>query len=555
MKTIMRTLTSYLLSILLTVFYFTTANATNYNNYGTFATYSLNSGDTLRIRQGIFNGVIANLASGGVIIVAQNAVFAPSSFTIYAPAGKIINNGTVQFSSLAIYSGFALENNNKTIINGSLSCYSGTAKTFVNSAGARIIINGSMAAYDHTTITNNGLITIAGAVSLYNASQIINKGLIITGGSFSNDGQLTNDNVIRIAGDFSNQSGQVINTGEIEPAGNLVIGPGITYVNSCRLIAKTGIVNYGTIQNNGLVWAGTSNTSSDQLTNYGTFINASYGKVRMASFTDYGPITGGGFFYATRQTTLNGGTIGITGFTYDSIRIYDLTRSNPSQIFDVQLGSVRPNVKYAVFAAPDSIEMYPGCSDAFRNGLSTPLPVNWNYFYVNMVHDQPVLYWSAEYEPDMKFELERSYNNVDFCVIKTMYSHTTASYSFTDAMAAVANPVISYRIRATSAVDGSVKYSEIRFVKTKQSSAAAFSVYPNPSTGAVRLTYMAQANEQLIVRIKNGSGQQLFLKTITATAGVNHIDLGEVNQLVAGVYFIDLIRGNEIIASEKMLRR
>src|SRR5689334_15860499 len=98
-----------------------------------------------------------------------------------------------------------------------------------------------------------------------------------------------------------------------------------------------------------------------------------------------------------------------------------------------------------------------------------------------MVQNEPVLNWSAEYETDMKFELERSYNNADFSVIKTVTSNPTAAYTYTEASVNKNQSAAYYRIKGSSR-DGSIKYSETRMLKlTSASSTLSVSVYPNPT--------------------------------------------------------------------------
>lgn len=529
--------------------------ATNYSNNGGNKSYTLVSGDTLWIQQGTYKGSIT-LADGAVVIVAANVIFTPSALNLWAPAGKIINNGLATVGSMGIGGGFSFENNSSLTINGDMSFYSGTAKTLINNAGATIKINGALSANDNTTINNFGNIVTTGAFSLYASSAVLsNKGSIKIGGSFNDQGQLINENSIAVAGDFNYWGGGLTNTGQIEPTGNFSIGSGLTYINTCRLITKGGINNYGTLQNYGLIWAGTSGTSSDQFTNSGTFFNAAGAKLRTANFTNYGNITGAGYFYATGVTTLGGGaTIGVSGNTTDSIKVYDLTRTNASGIFDNQWGIVQPNTKYATFMAPDSIELYAGCSASFRSSsTSVALPVVFNYFYLKTINKQPILYWSAEYEKDMKFIIERSFDGSHFSDIRTTTSNITATYSFIDETVG-SQAIAYYRIRGISAKDGSNKTTGIKVFKLADAK-AAISVYPNPTRAGVSINYSATSPGTVLVRVQNISGQQMVLKNASVVIGENRIEVVETNNLPTGVYTIDLIKGNEMIASEKFVKQ
>jgi hypothetical protein len=532
------------------------ASATNYTNNGTFAAYNLNNGDTLRITQGTFNGIISQLPAGAVIIVAPNATFVPTVLNLWSPAGKIINNGTFQFSGLGIGGNFVLENYGVSTIQGDMSFYNGAFKKMTNYVNGLITINGSLSLGENTTVINHSLINVSGALNLHNGSAIFtNKGYVNVGGALSSHGQLNNENTIKIQGALNYWGGQLNNTGEIIPNGTFSISSGLTYVNQCRLITRGGINNYGTFINNGLVWAGTTNTSADQFTNSGTFISAATAKLRTVNFTNYGTITGSGSFYATGLTTLgSNATVGITGNTQDTIRIYDVSRTSPSRIFDNQWGTVRPNAVYRTFSAPDSMEIPSSCSDIFKTGM-VMLPVKWNYFHVTTVRQEPVISWSAEFEQGMQFEIERSYDNAAYEVIRTITANNTADYSFTDAGADMSRTYIAYRIKSISISNNAVKYSEVRIIRNESRQHVTMNVYPNPTVDMAVIEYKAAAAEQLVVRVRTAAGQQLLQKELKTVSGMNKLQLHEVKAFQAGMYMIEVLSNGKLVKTERLVKK
>ena len=559
LKTKMKTVYPKVLLIALMSLLVTSVQATNYSTSGGNQNYSLNSGDTLRINAGTYSGSISNLPYGAVILIADGAKFRPGSINFWTPAGKIINYGTVQFNfGIGVGGNFSFENFGAVAIQGDLSFYSGNQKTWTNKTGSSLIVSGALALGSNTSITNNSTIKATNTISLYEySSTITNSGIISTGGDFNSNGQLINENKLEIAGNLNQWSGTLKNTGAINQSGVFNISTGITYVNDCRLITKGGINNNGTLVNNGLVWAGTSNTSDDQFTNSGTVINARVARLRTRNFTNYGTFTGGGFVYATGQTTLGQyGVMGTGNATNDSIRVYDVTRTN-TQIFDNQWGTVNPNTVYAVFAAPDSIEIYDGCSAAYRAASSgtITLPVKWNYFTARSISSEPVLNWSAEYEQGMVFSIQRSYDNVHFTGIHIAEADASAAYSFSDRTVDRHQATAYYRIKATSAVDGEVKYSETRAVKLNAQNITVASIYPNPTTGAAAISYAAGQTEQITIRIRATNGQQVFLKNVVANSGSNRFELSEIRGFNAGIYFVELIKGNNVVAAEKLVKQ
>lgn len=553
MKTIIRTL---LIGLLIANLLPSTSKATNYTNYGTFAAYNLKNGDTLRVVQGTFNGVIANLNAGGVIIVAQGATFTPQIINLYSPAGKIINNGTCNFTSMGIGAGFSIYNYANVNVQGDMDFYSGAAKIVENYLGGTITVTGDMSLNDNTTITNSGIINITRDLNLYSSSaKITNKSVILVSRDVNTQGNFNNDNVVRITRDFNYWGGQLNNTGEITPYGTLSIGNGLTYTNTCRMITKGAINNYGTIRNEGLIWAGTTNSAADNFTNSGNYIGKAGSKVRAVTFTNYGNMTGSGYVYATGTTTLgNQASVGVSGVTTDSIFIFDATRTSPSRIFDNQWGTVRPNAVFRAFAQPDTLQMFAGCSNEFK--AHAVLPVKWNYFTVKMVQQQPLLTWAAEYEAGMHFDIERSYDNTNFTVIASATSDNAGSYSYTDTKADLSNAFISYRIKGISAQSGMVKYTEIRVVRSnKETQAATISMYPNPTADRAFLSYKSDNNQQVTVQVKSANGQQLSSTKMSINAGVNRVELSEVKRLKPGMYVVDVISEGKTIASEKLIKQ
>lgn len=529
--------------------------ATNYVNNGTFTAYNLNSGDTLRIAQGTFNGVVTNLPGGAVIIVAPNATFAPTTLNLWAPAGKIINNGTCILKPLGIGAGFNMQNYGNTTVNGDMSFYNGSLKTFENYAGASLTVNGTLAMGHNTTLINNSLIITTGSFAMQSSSaSVTNRGIIRVSGSFSTEGQLINENTIRVTGAFNYWGGTLTNTGEITPMGAFAISSGLTYTNSCRMTTRGELNNYGTLRNNGLIWAGTTNTSNDRFVNSGTYIGGANSKLRTVTLTNYGAMRGSSHLYATGTTTLGSqGVMGVTGVTTDTLYVFDATRTNPSNMFDNQWGTIRANTVFRPFAQPDTMEIPAGCSDVFRTGGI--LPVKWNYFHVKQVQQTPVLTWAAEYEAGMQFEVERSYNGTDFVRIATVSASNNASYAYTDAAADLTRPFISYRIKGISTASGSIKYTEVRLVKNAQKENATVTVYPNPTVNMAAVTYTAIARETIVIRVKSNNGQQLLAKTVTAQAGVNRYELTEVKTLAPGAYVIEIAAGSNTIAIEKLVKR
>ncbi|HEY0040544.1 MAG TPA: T9SS type A sorting domain-containing protein, partial [Flavisolibacter sp.] len=111
-----------------------------------------------------------------------------------------------------------------------------------------------------------------------------------------------------------------------------------------------------------------------------------------------------------------------------------------------------------------------------------------------------------------------------------------------------------YRIKATSAVNGAVKFTETKTVKIAANATSTLAVYPNPVKDAANFTFTSDRNEQVIVRVRNAGGQIILSRNIIAAKGANVFTLSEVAQLNAGIYIVELINAASIIASERFIK-
>jgi len=527
------------------------AYATNYTNNGsTQQAYALYSGDSLRITSGTYVGSITSFTNGAVIIVSAGATFKPSNF--HMPAGRVINYGSVDFGTIGTYGGFRFDNFNLLNVNGDLSLYDGATQIWNNNVAAMMRITGSFS-MNNAVFTNASTLTVGGSFTMYTAtSRFINRSATsITGDLSINNGVLTNQNRLSM-NNLNAWGGEVVNEGSISPRGNLTFSNGTSYTNQCLLVARNGFTNYGNFSNNGLLWVGTTNTASDHFYNSGTFTNAAGATVRTVRFTNYNTLAGAGNYYITGESYTSG-TVGRSGSTTDTIVVYDVTRSNASRIFDTQWGSVHPNVVYRVFQQPDTNKVnYSGCSSFYRSSLATPLPVIWESFDAKVQQGNPVLSWSANYEADSRFDVQRSFDNIDFVTINSQPATTSNRYTYTDNNVERAT-VIYYRVKATSRT-GAVTYTETKSIRLANESKAELSVYPNPVKDQASIQFKAQKNELVTISISNMAGQPVSNYTVNAKTGTNLFTVPTSSGLQAGVYFITLKNETENIAVSRFVK-
>jgi hypothetical protein len=265
-------------------------------------------------------------------------------------------------------------------------------------------------------------------------------------------------------------------------------------------------------------------------------------------------MTGPALLYFTGTTSITGGTIGVPGVTTDTIKMNDITRSQPTQILDVQSGgTIYPNVIYNAWGVPDPSYVYLfGCSLEIL--LQIPLAINWNSFFVNLSDNIPVLNWSAEFGSGTIFRVQRSYDGRNFSTIKDMdYKQGQSEYEYKDRLVNTLAPVVYYRIRANE-ISGVEKYTQTRTVRFNHKPGSVYTA-PNPFTNNFIINYKAAEGETITIRMFNASGQQMLIKNVTVNNGNNTINITEAAQLAKGIYVIQVSKGYNMISSSKIIKQ
>ncbi|HKB45034.1 MAG TPA: T9SS type A sorting domain-containing protein, partial [Chitinophagaceae bacterium] len=278
-------------------------------------------------------------------------------------------------------------------------------------------------------------------------------------------------------------------------------------------------------------------------------------RLQSVNFNNTGTVNGSGYLYFTGYTTTtNLGTTGVIGITTDTVKIYDVTRTNPLTIYDNQTGIVNPNVVYRVFTAPDSTNAFvPGCAVELMSEI--PLAINWNYFFVTSPENVPALNWSAQYNRGTIFEIQRSYDGINFYNIKNMTVENVKSvYNFNDEHVNAKSVVVYYRIKAIEP-GGAEKYSETRTVKFSNKTGITIQTAPNPFTSNVNIYYQTTEKGMITIRLFNLNGQQQLTKNAAVNSGFNSINITGAASLVKGMYIVQVSSNNKLISTEKIIKQ
>ena len=505
---------------------------TTYIDNGSSATYTLKAGDSLYIRQGTFTGKITDRNEGSKITVAVGATFKPSSVNAYH--SKYIVYGSAILSSPQTAAGFGLENYGAVTVNGNAQM-NGGAQTWTNANNAVIHFKGSFALNASGSHFNNyGEIIIDKDLSVYASVSIINRKNVLIGE------------------DFAIGNAQLQNEGYWYTQKSITANSNATITNTCRLASGKITINSGTVYNSGLLWASNDQNASEFTNNSGTVINLGQGIIKAVKFTNYGTIKGNGFLYLTGKTT-GGGTIGVNGYTTDTLKVYTVNRSSTARIFDDQWGIVYPNTTYFPFEAPDTTtaSIYP----CYAASAPIILPVVWNDFSVNLANQIPVLNWSAESDPGTSFEVQCSYNGKQFIPLIKMPRQENAIYQYYDREVSANQPaVVYYRIKIIEP-GGVERYSDVKAIRFSSRMINSIATSPNPFTSHLNITYSSSRKEKINIAIFNLQGQLQFVKAVTAISGNNNIVIAEASRFEKGFYIIKITGENGTIGSRKLLKQ
>ena len=519
--------------------------ATDYVWDGTVNTYNLQSGDNLLIPSGTFTGSITSFPAGATITITDLAVFQPSTFPNTngnSARGTMWNYGTFTFNTTFVSNTDFTFHNYGMVTLGNTTLR-GSGQTWTNYYGGTInftsdvLMNGDFGNNNH--LINYENVTCTGTFQMNSGSAVTNyKDFDITGTLRVNGGALTNE-------------------GKLDVIGNILMNNGASVIrNYCGMSATNGINNTsGNFYNYSYLHAINSDISNSANI-FNVVSNHSTPMIDGRNFTlsTGGNITGPCLMYFTGTTTHTGGSIGVAGFTTDTIKVNDITRTQPTQIFDVQSGGTRhPNVIYNAWGVPDPTRAWWwGCSIEIL--LQVPLAINWNYFYVNLSNNIPVLTWSAEYSQGTVFEVQRSYDGTNFSSIKDLPSEVGKSeYDFSDRSVNSSKPVVYYRIKGIE-LSGTEKYTQTRIVRFRNKQAVSIYTAPNPFKNNFLINYITSEKEMLTIRLFNVSGQQKLVKNVSVNSGNNIIDITEAAHLASGLYVIQVSSSNNIILSGKVIK-
>jgi photosystem II stability/assembly factor-like uncharacterized protein len=270
----------------------------------------------------------------------------------------------------------------------------------------------------------------------------------------------------------------------------------------------------------------------------------------------------GGLF---RTTNRGGSWTKLTGTQFD--RVTSIT-FNPAQLTQAYLttetqGLWLSNNMNAVTPAWSLVTAYPFRQpervffnpfnnneiwvSSFGNGLkmgllSGVLPINLISFSGNRNDNASQLHWiTANQSSGDKFEIERSYNGLQFVKVGTITGSASTQYNFIDTIIA---PVLYYRLKIVTA-NGNISYSNTIFFKDAIALQNDIRLTRNPVLNnniALKVTSIAAGKLQL--QVTDMGGKKILLQQVTITAGINQLSIALPANTARGIYTLQLQNGS-----------
>jgi len=201
-----------------------------------------------------------------------------------------------------------------------------------------------------------------------------------------------------------------------------------------------------------------------------------------------------------------------------------------------RVSTARSSTTYAVVGTTT-----PGCSQTVGNQTITyagPLPVELTYFAASAVEGSTVLTWrTAQEKNNHHFAVERSVDGTTFTTVATVAGQGSSmqphDYQATDAGSRRLGSLLYYRLQQVDD-DGTAAFSPVRTVQFAGAAGSVAVLYPNPTTGAVKLSLATLPAGTYTVSVLNATGQLCYAQPLAA--GQTH-DLN-LAALPAGIYLV-----------------
>ena len=164
------------------------------------------------------------------------------------------------------------------------------------------------------------------------------------------------------------------------------------------------------------------------------------------------------------------------------------------------------------------------------------LPVDVILFTGTLNGNSVKLNWDVATEINLeKYEVERSYNGIEYSKIGTVRAENKSSYSYNDNVEQLTGRRIYYRLKKVDN-DGKFAYSAVFTLHIPLNT--KFSVYPNPAGNVLKLQLNNNSNEAATIIISDITGKIVLKQNARANQGLINISTAHLG---TGHYIVKMI--------------
>ena len=184
-----------------------------------------------------------------------------------------------------------------------------------------------------------------------------------------------------------------------------------------------------------------------------------------------------------------------------------------------------------------------------------PLPIILSSFTGIANKCEAVLQWktSTEINAD-KFVVEQSSNGLNFTAVAEIRSANSATGKSYQTAVSQPNSITYYRLKLVDK-DGRFSYSPVVTVRTSCGNTAYLTLYPNPVSTNLTVSFYTAYKGQANLVISNAVGQHLMIQKIRITAPANTVNVN-MNNFTPGMYLLHLTNdsGNTIGEVQQVIK-
>lgn len=186
---------------------------------------------------------------------------------------------------------------------------------------------------------------------------------------------------------------------------------------------------------------------------------------------------------------------------------------------------------------------------------STPLPIELLDFNAMYLDNKVQINWSTISEKNCDyFQVERSKNGIDFETVSIVKAggNTNTLIEYTEVDFYPLEGISYYRLKQYDR-NGEFSFTKLAMVNYKIAK-NGLSVYPNPSNGEFKIDLSENTSNEVLVVIKDISGQEIFSKISIKKEGENIIVVDSENKLSPGIYTVIASSNNDLFSQKIIVR-